>query len=95
MNQNIEDIKGRILPILKKHGITRASVFGSVVRGEDSAKSDVDILVEIPHAHGLFEFLDIKNELEDILERKVDLIEYGGIKKSIKENILKSQVPIL
>ncbi|MBI3335590.1 MAG: nucleotidyltransferase family protein [Candidatus Portnoybacteria bacterium] len=91
----IDEIKQKITPILKQHGITRAAVFGSVARGEAGEKSDIDILVEIPHAHGLFEFIGIKNELEDALEKKVDLIEYQAIKPRIRENILNSQVPIL
>lgn len=91
----IDEIKQKITPILKQHGVTRAAVFGSIARGEATEKSDVDILVEIPHEHSLFEFIGIKNELEDILERKADLIEYRAIKARIRENILNSQVPIL
>jgi len=44
---NIEEIKKKILPVFKKYDITRAGIFGSVVRGEARADSDVDILVEI------------------------------------------------
>ena len=91
----INEIKEKITPIFKKHGITKAAVFGSVARGEDNEESDVDILVEIPHEHGLFEFIGIKNELEDVLGKKVDLVEYQAIKARIRENILNSQVPIL
>ncbi len=91
----ISDIKEKTAPVLFKHGITRAGVFGSFARGEDTAQSDVDILVEIPHAHGLFEFLGIKHELEDVLQKKVDLIEYAGIKKALRENILKGEISLL
>lgn len=91
----VTEIKEKITPILQKHGVTRAGVFGSIARGEDTAQSDIDILIEIPHSHGLFEFLGIRNELEDALQKKVDLIEYEGIKKAIKENILKSHISIL
>ncbi|HEY4523621.1 MAG TPA: nucleotidyltransferase family protein [Candidatus Paceibacterota bacterium] len=91
----ISEIKEKTKAILLRRGITRAGVFGSVARGEDTAKSDVDMLVEIPHAHGLFEFLSIKHELENALQKKVDLVEYMGIKKLLRENILKSEVPIL
>ena len=91
----VSEIREKTEFIFKKHGITRAGVFGSVVRGEDTATSDVDILVEIPHAHGLFEFLGIRRELEDALQKKVDLIEYAGIKKSLRERILQSEKPLL
>ncbi len=91
----VDEIKEKIVPILKQRGVTRAAVFGSVARGEDTAESDIDILVEIPHRHGLFEFASIKLALEDVLGKKVDLIEYQAIKPRIRENILNSQVPIL
>ena len=91
----VEEIKQKITPILIRRGITRASIFGSVARGEATAESDVDILVEIPHAHGLFEFANIKHELEDMLGKKVDLVEYRAIKARIRENILSSQISIL
>ena len=91
----IEEIKEKAVPILKQHGVTRAAVFGSIARGEATEASDTDILVEIPHPHGLFEFIGIKNELEDALEGKVDLVEYQAIKSRIRESILNSQVPIL
>ena len=94
-SMTIDEIKEKARPILQKHRITRAAVLGSVDRGEDTPQSDIDILVDIPHIHGLFEFLSIKHELEDALGKKVDLIEYAGIKKSIKESNLSSQSPIL
>ncbi len=91
----IEEVKEKAVPILKQHGVTRAAVFGSVARGEASETSDTDILVEIPYPHGLFEFIGIKNELEDALRGKVDLVEYQAIKPRIRESILSSQVSIL
>lgn len=91
----VDEIKEKVIPILKQHGVTRAAVFGSTARGEATKTSDTDILVEIPHPHGLFEFIGIKNELEDVLEGKVDLVEYQAIKPRIRESILASQVPIL
>ena len=91
----IDEIKQKTTPILKRHGITRAAVFGSVARGEASEKSDIDILVEIPRSYSLFEFAGIKLALEDVLGKKVDLIDYKAIKPRIRENILSSQVSIL
>lgn len=91
----VNEIKEKIIPILKKYCITRAAVFGSTARGEATETSDIDILVEIPYPHGLFEFAGIKIAIEDALGKKVDLVEYQAIKPKIKENILSNQVPIL
>jgi predicted nucleotidyltransferase len=91
----ITDIKNRITPILKSHGVKSAAVFGSVARGTSNAESDVDVVIEIPRPYGLFEFVEIKNRIEDVLGKKVDLVEYNSIKPRIKDNIIKDQVKIL
>lgn len=92
---NIEEIKKKVLPILKKYGVKRAGIFGSVVRGEETEKSDIDILVEIEGRVSLLDFVGLKLELEEALGRKVDLGEYSTIKPIIKEQILSEEVAIL
>jgi predicted nucleotidyltransferase len=91
----IAEIKRLIIPILKEHGVKKAAFFGSVARGEAKSDSDVDVLVESRDNIGLFEFVGLKQDLEDKLGRKVDLVEYRAIKSVIKKAILKDQVPIL
>ena len=95
MNSQVEDIKKRILPILKKYGVKKAGVFGSIVRGEANEDSDIDILVEIESKISLLDFVGLKLELEEALRRKVDLGEYSVIKPVIKDQILSEEVPIL
>jgi len=92
---NIEQIKKKVLPILKKYGVKKAGIFGSVVRGEETEKSDIDILVEIESRMSLLDFAGLKLELEEALGRKVDLGEYSAIKPIIKEQILSEEVAIL
>ena len=93
---DIGEIKDRILPILKRRGVKRAGVFGSVVRGEAGEGSDVDILVEIERDDmSLLDFVGIKLELEEALGRKVDLVEYSALKPLLRERILAEEVPIL
>ncbi len=67
----IEEIKQKISSILKEQGVSRASVFGSVARGEATAASDVDILVELKRPYGLVKFIRLKNSLEDALKKKL------------------------
>ncbi len=92
---DIEEIKRKILPILKKYGVTKAGIFGSVVRGEETRESDIDILVEINTRMSLLDFVGLKLELEGALGMPVDLREYSAIKPIVKEQILSEEVAIL
>ncbi len=94
-NSDVEGVKQRILPILRRHGVTRAGLFGSLVRGEARNSSDIDVLVEIEDDISLLDFVGIKIELEEATGRKVDLVEYDTIKPLLRERILNEQVVIL
>ena len=95
MKIDVEDLKRKILPILQRYGAKRAGLFGSCVRGDMKEDSDIDILVEIEKDISLLDFVGLKLEIEEVLGRKVDLVEYNTIKPSLKEKILKEQVVIL
>lgn len=91
---SIEEIKHIASPILKKHKVTKAGIFGSFAKGNATGKSDIDILVELTYPLSLFDFIGIKQELEEVLQKQVDLVEYRAIKPIIKDSILKSEVRI-
>ncbi len=91
----IDSLKDKILPVLEKYQVKKASFFGSIIRGEFDEESDIDILVELSDELSLFDFIGLKNELEDTVGKKVDLVEYGTIKRALKKRILSEQVPIL
>lgn len=93
--QDLEDIKTKIIPILKEAGIKRSSLFGSYVRGDATSTSDIDILVDYPDGLSLFDVVDIQTKLEAALGMKVDLVSFDRIKPRIKQSILSSQVPVL
>jgi len=84
-----------VIPILKSYGVKRAAIFGSAARGTMKKDSDIDILVDLPSGIGLFELVGIKLDLEKALKRKVDLVEYGGIKRAFKKSILSNQVRVI
>ncbi len=90
----VEEIKDKIEPVLIRHKIKRAGIFGSIVKGAASADSDIDILVELGNKISLLEFVGIKYELEDLLGRKVDLVEYDAIKPRLKDKIMSEEVRI-
>lgn len=95
MPTTIDDVKRKAAPILKKARVKKSSLFGSLARGEFRKGSDIDILVEMPKGKSLFDFVDLKLQLEDALETKVDLVQYKTIKPLLRESILSAQVPLL
>ena len=89
-------IKKKSLPVLKKHSVKRAAIFGSFARGTAKYRSDVDFLIEYKGKDKtLFDLVDLKSDLEDTLDRKVDVITYNSIYWRIREQILQEQVVIL
>lgn len=86
-----QTIKKKIVPILKRQGVTKAALFGSAARGEMKKGSDVDVLVKLKKGKSLFDFVGLKLELEEKLDKKVDLVSYGAIKPRLRNIILKDE----
>lgn len=82
------------MPILNRYSVKKAAIFGSFARGEEKKTSDIDILVDIKKDISLLDFIGIQQEIEDVLQKKVDLVEYNTIKPIIKKQILKEQLII-
>ena len=92
-------VKDDILLALRSHlaeirafGVIHVAVFGSVARGESSAGSDVDILVQFDHPVGLFAFARLQRYLEELLGRSVDLVTPGAIRPEMREAVLSEAV---
>ena len=95
MSDQMQPVSERIIDILPKNGVKRASFFGSIVRGEMREDSDLDLLVEFEGRRSLLDLAHLKNELEDAVNRRVDLLTYKSIHPLLKDRILAEQVPII
>lgn len=91
MRVSIQSVKQLAIPILKKHDVIRASLFGSFARGEETEKSDIDILIEPPKGMTLFDMAGMQIDLQDILKKSVDLVTYRSINPRLKNYILKDE----
>jgi len=86
----------KIARVLRKYGIRRAGIFGSIVRGEAGPESDIDVLVDTRGTNmSALEYIGMAQELEDVIGRKVDLVKYHLIKPRLRERILKEEVRII
>lgn len=88
-----------IVATLKRHradlacmGVSRLAIFGSFARGEERADSDVDILVDFNVPVSIFKFLDVKERLETLLGRPVDLVTRDALKPQLRDRILAEAV---
>lgn len=78
----------------RNYNVKRIGVFGSVTRGEDTKKSDIDLLVDFSEPIGLIKFVNMENYLSDKLGSKVDLVSRKALKPHIGERILNEVVYI-
>lgn len=72
-----------------KYNLSQLGVFGSYVRHEETQTSDVDILVDFSSPISLFDFIDMEEELSNLLKTKVDLVSRKALKPNIGKVILK------
>ena len=84
----------KIKPVLKKHGVLKADLFGSASRGKMKTDSDVDVLVKMPEKTSLFGVGSLKIDLEQALLKNVDLVEYEAVHPYIKDSVYSSILPI-
>lgn len=76
---------------INKFHISKIGIFGSFVRGEQTIDSDVDVLVEFEdNEETLDNYMDLKFYLEDLFNRKVDVVILNTIKEALKKSILES-----
>ena len=93
--KNIDKLTKKIIPILKRHDVVKAGIFGSFVRGEAKRRSDIDILIKFKGRKSLLDLARVEIELEKRLRRKADVLTYDSIHPLLKDRILKEEVRII
>ena len=91
----LNELAERIVPILRSHGVVRASVFGSFARGTQREASDLDLLVEFAEGRGLLDQAALEADLTEHLGREVETVTYQALNPHIRERVLRDQVVIL
>jgi hypothetical protein len=88
-------IKQKITPILKRQGVTKAALFGSVARGEAKRSSDIDLLIAFKGRKSLLDLVGLQLELQDLLGKKVDVVTYRSLHPRLKPYIMREAIRIL
>lgn len=85
---SIQEISQKIRPVLVKYDVKRASVFGSMARGDDHEGSDVDLLVKVNSLpYGIWGFVGLKHDLEKALGKRVDIVSEDALHSKLQKKI--------
>jgi predicted nucleotidyltransferase len=90
----LESRRNDILNLAATHGAKNIRIFGSVARGEGGPGSDVDLLVDMEEGRNLLDLVGFWQDLEALLDRRVDVITDGGISPYLRERIHAEALPL-
>ena len=90
MTKRIESVKDKLAELCRKRQVSELALFGSVLRDDFGAESDVDVLVTFaPDAHpSLFDLVEMREDLKDIFGREVDLVEKAGLRNPFRRRAI-------
>lgn len=92
--QKIRRSRAAIKALMKSAGASNVRLFGSVARGEDTANSDIDFLVDFDLSHGLLPILRLNEELSELLGDRVEVAPVGVLKQEVLKHALEEAVPL-
>lgn len=92
--QLLRKLRIHLPELSRKYSIKSLGIFGSYSHDKQKKGSDVDLLVEFNRTPGLFTFVEMENELSDLLGVKVDLVSRGGLSPYLKDRILSEVRPV-
>lgn len=83
-----------ILEIAARHGAHNVRVFGSVARGEDTEKSDLDLLVDMDADRSYWDVAGLQGEMEDALRCKVQIALSDSLHRLLRDHIINEARPL-
>ncbi len=92
--ESLNERRAGILRVARAHGARAVRVFGSRARGEAHPGSNLDLLVELEPGRSLLDLVAIKQDLEDLLGREVDVVTEAGVSPYVRARILRDAVPL-
>jgi uncharacterized protein len=92
ISELLQQKRQQVLEIAAEHGARNVRLFGSVARGESTETSDLDLLIEMAPERTLLDVIAIKQDLEDLLGCKVDVVTEAAISPYLRGKVLHEAV---
>jgi uncharacterized protein len=90
----LEEKRDEILQLAAQYGAFNVRIFGSVARNEADQDSDIDFLVDMESGRSLLDLGGLLMELNDLLDRSVDVVTEKGLRERLRERVLHEAVPL-
>ena len=87
--EDIRRLRPEIMKLARKYRGKQVLVFGSCVRGQMHEDSDIDFLVDFEEEYTLLDIAGLLVGLEDLLGRKVDVVDRRSLRKELRETVLR------
>jgi len=94
MTRPLHNHRRAILKLAREHGARNVRIFGSAARGDATADSDLDVLVEMEEGRSLIDHVALKQDLEDLLGRDVDVVTEASLHPRIRERVLREAISL-
>ena len=94
LEEHVRAHRSEILALAQRHGARNVCLFGSLARGEATADSDIDVLVELEPGRSLFDLGGLLMDLQTLLGRRVDVVTPAGLRDRIRDRVLREAVPL-
>lgn len=94
MDALVLEHKAEILSVATRHGARAIRLFGSVARGDARPESDVDLLVDLEPGRSLLDVIAIKQDLEEILGRPVDVVTEAALSPYLRQRVLAEAIAL-
>jgi predicted nucleotidyltransferase len=92
VHQALKQKRNEILNIATRYGARKVRVFGSTLKGKENRGSDIDFLVEMSPSCSLLDIIALKQDIEDLLDRNVDVVSEAAISPYFRDEILREAV---
>jgi predicted nucleotidyltransferase len=94
IDKALKEKRDQILTIAGQYGARNVRIFGSIARGEGKRASDLDVLVELDPGRSLLDIIAIKQDLEDLLNIKVDVVTEAAFSPYIRDEVLRQAISL-
>lgn len=88
----LQQNRRQVFEITEGHGARNVRLFGSVARGEATETSDLDLLIEMESGRSLLDIVAIKQDLEELLGCKVDVVTEAAISPYLRDKVLHEAI---